>query len=178
MHIISTQSSSVTANAHSSVINLAQKVERAEGQPHDAAHSINSAKKALTSVSISPQAHSLLAAEQSKIQSTADVDVSANPSPENPIETTKPVIKDNEKLDNYVHYKKAQMKYQIYADMANISSGNSDSIKPATAYYLSNNEDARAFTVNSMAQNHQVAMLNTYAETTKSAQSNSINTKT
>ena len=182
MHAISAQGSSVTANPRLSAYNLTQKVEPTENEPNHTAQpkrSVNTTTNTSTSVSISPQAHALLAAEQSKVQSTPYVDMDAKPTAENSIETTKPApIKDNEKLDNYVQFKKAQMKYQIYADMANISSGNSGSIKPATAYYLSNNEDARAFTVNSMTRNHQVAMLNTYTETTKSAKNQAINTKT
>ncbi|MCW3171091.1 hypothetical protein [Shewanella subflava] len=186
MHTISTQGLSVIANAHSSADKLTQKIARTESQPQDTAQPkrlLNPTTDISSTVSISPQARALQATEQSKVyskvQSTSNVDINAKASAENSIETTKPVpIKYNEKLDNYVQFKKAQMKYQIYADMINISSGNSGSIKPATAYYLSNNEDARAFTVNSMTRNHQVAMLNTYAETTKSAQNQFINTKT
>ncbi|ABZ75823.1 conserved hypothetical protein [Shewanella halifaxensis HAW-EB4] len=75
---------------------------------------------------------------------------------------------EGEKIEVYIEYKKAKMQYQIYSDMANIATGNSNAVSPTTAYYLSNNEDARAATVNGKAQQQQVATMQTYVDTTQS----------
>ncbi|MGS0682467.1 hypothetical protein ACVBIL_15050 [Shewanella sp. 125m-7] len=75
---------------------------------------------------------------------------------------------DGDKIEVYVEYKKAKMQYQIYSDIANIATGSNNGTSPATAYYLSNNDEARAATVNAKALQQQVASMQTYVDTTKS----------
>ncbi|ABV35953.1 conserved hypothetical protein [Shewanella sediminis HAW-EB3] len=75
---------------------------------------------------------------------------------------------DGEKVDNYVEYKKAKAQYQIYSDMAGIVTGNSQGMSASTAYYLSNNDDARAAVVDSKAQQQQISTMQTYVNTTQS----------
>ncbi len=75
---------------------------------------------------------------------------------------------DGEKVENYVEYKKAKAQYQIYSDMAGIVTGNSQGMSASTAYYLSNNDDARAAVVDSKAQQQQISTMQTYVNTTQS----------
>ncbi|QFU23803.1 hypothetical protein FM038_017605 [Shewanella eurypsychrophilus] len=80
-----------------------------------------------------------------------------------------PTLPNNgEKAENYVEYRKAKAQYQIYSDMAGMATGNSNSISPVTAYYVSNNDEAREALVSSKAQQQQVSTMQTYVETTQS----------
>ncbi|ARD21761.1 MULTISPECIES: hypothetical protein [Shewanella] len=82
---------------------------------------------------------------------------------------TQPSLPNNgEKVENYVHYKKAQTQYQFYSDLAGVANGSDDSISATSAYIIKNNDDARAATVNAANMNNQQNMLNAYVETTKS----------
>ncbi|MEZ9596619.1 hypothetical protein AB4298_18490 [Shewanella sp. 10N.261.52.F9] len=74
---------------------------------------------------------------------------------------------EGEKAEVYIEYKKAKMQYQIYADMANVVTGNNSGVSPMTAHYLVNNDDARAATVNAKAQQQQIATMQTYASTSQ-----------
>jgi len=76
-----------------------------------------------------------------------------------------PALRDN--IETLVELKHAKMKYQVIADMTNIATGTSQGISAPTAYYLSHNEDARAMTVNHLAQQQQVNTMQLYAETSK-----------
>lgn len=76
-----------------------------------------------------------------------------------------PALRDN--IETLVELKHAKMKYQVIADMTNITTGTSQGISAPTAYYLSHNEDARAMTVNHLAQQQQVNTMQIYAETSK-----------
>ncbi|MGI2211882.1 hypothetical protein [Shewanella oncorhynchi] len=76
-----------------------------------------------------------------------------------------PALRDN--IETLVELKHAKMKYQVIADMTNIATGTSQGISAPTAYYLSHNEDARAITVNHIAQQQQVNTMQIYAETSK-----------
>ncbi|ACK47565.1 hypothetical protein [Shewanella baltica] len=76
-----------------------------------------------------------------------------------------PALRDN--IETLVELKHAKMKYQVIADMTNIATGTSQGISAPTAYYLSHNEDARAITVNHLAQQQQVNTMQIYAETSK-----------
>lgn len=76
-----------------------------------------------------------------------------------------PALRDN--IETLVELKHAKMKYQVIADMTNLATGTSQGISAPTAYYLSHNEDARAMTVNHLAQQQQVNTMQTYAETSK-----------
>ncbi|MGI2134818.1 hypothetical protein [Shewanella baltica] len=76
-----------------------------------------------------------------------------------------PALRDN--IETLVELKHAKMKYQVIADMTNIATGTSQGISAPTAYYLSHNEDARAMTVNHLAQQQQVNTMQIYAETSK-----------
>ncbi|MDT3278890.1 hypothetical protein [Shewanella scandinavica] len=76
-----------------------------------------------------------------------------------------PALRDN--IETLVELKHAKMKYQVIADMTNIATGTSQGISAPTAYYLSHNEDARAMTVNHIAQQQQVNTMQIYAETSK-----------
>ncbi|MCL1140214.1 hypothetical protein [Shewanella pneumatophori] len=80
---------------------------------------------------------------------------------------TKPELpNDGDKANAYIEYRKAKMQYQIYSDMASIVTGNSNNVSPVTAHYLSNNDQARAATVDAKAQQQQIATMQTYAATT------------
>ncbi len=74
---------------------------------------------------------------------------------------------EGEKVENYVEYRKAKAQYQIYSDMAGIATGNSKGMSASTAYYLSNNDEARAAVVDSKAQQQQVSAMQSYAKTTQ-----------
>ncbi|AUD61234.1 hypothetical protein AYJ58_17895 [Shewanella sp. Pdp11] len=87
----------------------------------------------------------------------------AQKSAEKPAEM--PALRDN--IETLVELKHAKMKYQVIADMTNIATGTSQGISASTAYYLSQNEDARAMTVNQLAQQQQVNTMQNYAETSK-----------
>lgn len=87
----------------------------------------------------------------------------AQKSAEKPAEM--PALRDN--IETLVELKHAKMKYQVFADMTNIATGTSQGISASTAYYLSQNEDARTMTVNQLAQQQQVNTMQNYAETTK-----------
>jgi hypothetical protein len=87
----------------------------------------------------------------------------AQKSAEKPAEM--PALRDN--IETLVELKHAKMKYQVIADMTNIATGTSQGISASTAYYLSQNEDARALTVNQLAQQQQVNTMQNYAETSK-----------
>ncbi|ABX48485.1 hypothetical protein Sbal625DRAFT_1408 [Shewanella baltica OS625] len=87
----------------------------------------------------------------------------AQKSAEKPAEM--PALRDN--IETLVELKHAKMKYQVIADMTNIATGTSQGISASTAYYLSQNEDARTMTVNQLAQQQQVNTMQNYAETTK-----------
>lgn len=89
--------------------------------------------------------------------------VNAQKSAEKPPEM--PALRDN--IETLVELKHAKMKYQVIADMTNIATGTSQGISAPTAYYLSHNEDARAITVNHIAQQQQVNTMQIYAETSK-----------
>lgn len=87
----------------------------------------------------------------------------AQKSAEKPAEM--PALRDN--IETLVELKHAKMKYQVFADMTNIATGTSQGISASTAYYLSQNEDARTMTVNQLAQQQQVNTMQNYAETSK-----------
>lgn len=82
--------------------------------------------------------------------------------------TTPSLPNGGEKVENYVEFRKAKAQYQIYSDMAAIATGNSKGMSASTAYYLSNNDDARAAVVDSKAQQQQVSVMQTYVNTTQS----------
>ncbi|WOT04180.1 hypothetical protein [Shewanella youngdeokensis] len=111
-----------------------------------------------------PQVDSVTLSSQS-ITLAAQQDTSANDDVTLPVE---PSLPDNgEKVEHYVDYRKAKAQYQFYADIAGVSTDNSH-LSPASAYYLSNNEDARQAVVNNKAQQQQAALMQTYVDTTKS----------
>ena len=87
----------------------------------------------------------------------------AQKSAEKPAEM--PALRDN--IETLVELKHAKMKYQVIADMTNIATGTSQGISASTAYYLSQNEDARTMTVNQLAQQQQVNTMQNYVETSK-----------
>ncbi|MDO6611631.1 hypothetical protein Q4601_06055 [Shewanella sp. 1_MG-2023] len=75
---------------------------------------------------------------------------------------------DGEKVENYVHYKKAQAQYQFYSDLAGVANGSDNSMSATSAYMVKNNDDARAATVQAANMNNQQNMLDTYMQTTQS----------
>ena len=83
-------------------------------------------------------------------------------------ETQPTLPNDGEKVENYVHYKKAQAQYQFYSDLAGVANGSDGSMSATSAYMVKNNDDARAATVQAANMNNQQNMLNTYIETTQS----------
>ncbi|GIU51209.1 hypothetical protein [Shewanella sp. KT0246] len=83
-------------------------------------------------------------------------------------ETQPTLPNDGEKVENYVHYKKAQAQYQFYSDLAGVANGNDGSMSATSVYMVKNNDDARAATVQAANMNNQQDMLNTYIETTQS----------
>ncbi|WP_299791832.1 hypothetical protein [uncultured Shewanella sp.] len=97
----------------------------------------------------------------------AQLSSQAQPSPKEAetLPATPNLPNEDEKLENYIEYRKARAQYQIYSDMAAIATGKSKGVSASTAYYLSNNDDARAAVVNSKAQQQQVSAMQTYANT-------------
>lgn len=90
-----------------------------------------------------------------------------------PITPTRPALpgageNQGEKVDQYIEYRKAVAQYQIYSDMESIATGNGNGMSPTTAYYLSNNDGAREAVVNSMVQQEEISIMQTYVETTQS----------
>lgn len=77
---------------------------------------------------------------------------------------------EGEKVDNYVEYRKAKAQYQIYSDMAGVATANSNSLSPVTAYYVSNNDEARTAVVDNHAQQQSVAAMQTYAQVSQNTQ--------
>ena len=106
-------------------------------------------------------------------KSTSAADISSTENKNTAMTSTEnaPIAKpelpnDGDKASAYVEYRKAKVQYQIYADMANVAAGNNNNMSPATAHYLSHNDQARAATVDIKAQQQQVATMQTYAATT------------
>ncbi|AQS39162.1 hypothetical protein Sps_04047 [Shewanella psychrophila] len=94
-----------------------------------------------------------------------------------PITPTRPTLPNSgdnsnvhqgDKVDEYIEYRKAVAQYQIYSDMESIATGNGNGMSPATAYYLSNNDGAREAVADSMVQQEEISIMQTYVETTQS----------
>ncbi len=75
-----------------------------------------------------------------------------------------------EKVDDYVEFRKAKAEYQVYSDIAGMATGNSNGISAPTAYYLSNNDEARAAVVDNKAQQQNVSAMQAYAQASQNAQ--------
>lgn len=148
---------SPTPTANAKVLN--QPLEQADTQ----------IKSATQTTSLSANASVQLQQDTVTLSATA-LSLSANSSSTTDTNTpsTKPELPHNgDKATAYVEYRKAKMQYQIYSDMANIATGSDKSVSPTTAYYLSNNDQARAATVDAKSQQQQVSAMQTYAETTQ-----------
>jgi len=77
---------------------------------------------------------------------------------------------EGEKVENYVEYRKAKAQYQIYSDMAGIATGNSKGMSASTAYYLSNNDEARVAVVDGKSQQQNISAMQAYAQASQNAQ--------
>ncbi|MCL1093335.1 hypothetical protein [Shewanella kaireitica] len=121
-------------------------------------HSLSQAAQPDT-VTLSANAMTLAAKDSSAATVT-----STNEAEILPVEPKLP--NEGEKVEDYVDYKKAKAQYQLYADIAVVGTGNS-SLTPVSAYYLSNNDDAREAVVNNKAHQQQQAVMQTYVETTQ-----------
>ncbi|WP_076416621.1 hypothetical protein [Shewanella sp. UCD-KL12] len=75
-----------------------------------------------------------------------------------------------EKVDDYVEFRKAKAQYQVYSDIAGMATGNSNNISAPTAYYLSNNDEARSAVVDNKAQQQNVSAMQAYAQASQDAQ--------
>jgi len=85
-------------------------------------------------VTLSEQAQQLAQTAQTDPVASQPVDI--QPVPQIPL--------SGEKLAQAVQIKKAQLHYQVASDIVNLATGNnSGGLSPASAYYLSQNEEAR-----------------------------------
>lgn len=110
-------------------------------------------------VSISAQAQQLAKVD------TGSTQINARQPVQLPVEPQQPLT--GEKLEQAVQFKKAQTQYQIAADMANILSKDSDSsMSASTAYYLSENEDARELVLDTKSQQQAMDNMQAYQEQT------------
>ncbi len=113
-------------------------------------------------VNISAQAMQIAQLDNSSIKNT-ESQIQAVPLPEQP---DTPLT--GEKLQQYAQFKKAQVQYQVHADMANMMTGNGGTMSAPTAYYLSNNEDARETVLQQQAMQQQAQNMQLYQDTTRS----------
>ncbi|PKF63563.1 hypothetical protein CW745_01580 [Psychromonas sp. psych-6C06] len=111
-------------------------------------------------VSLSSQAKQL---SQSETDTGRSAQIQPVPLPSEP---TSPL--SGEQLAKAVQIKKAQLHYQVASDMTNIVTGNNKGISGATAYYLSQNEDARESTLNAKSQQQSIDNMQAYQEQTQS----------
>ena len=110
-------------------------------------------------VSISAQAQQLAKADNGVSQTAAQPPVQL------PIEPQKPLT--GEKLEQAVQFKKAKAQYQVASDMVNIlMPDNSNNMSASTAYYLSENQDARDLVLNTKSQQQTMANMQAYQEQT------------
>ena len=109
-------------------------------------------------VDFSAQAIKLAESENSSIK-TSPLQSQSVTLPEQP-----DIPLNDEKLQQYVQFKKAQAQYQIHADMANILTGNGGGISAPTAYYLSTNEEARGVVLQQHAMQRQAENMQRYQE--------------
>lgn len=110
-------------------------------------------------VSISAEAQQLAKTDNVASQPISQRPVTLPSIPESPL--------TGEKLEQAVQVKKAQTHYQVASDMANILSKDNDShMSPSTAYYLSNNEDARELVLETNAQQQAMENMQAYQEQT------------
>ncbi|WP_144209636.1 hypothetical protein [Shewanella donghaensis] len=151
-------STSINATANTAAVSATQAKAYSTESKNDYAN------KHTDSVSLSTEAKALSAASQ---QAPINSDTSKK-AVTLPAEPTSPSLPhDGEKVENYIHYKKAQVQYQFYADLAGAATGNG-SMSATSAYIVKNNDEARAATVNAASMNQQQAVLNSYVETTQS----------
>ncbi|WP_019615945.1 hypothetical protein [Psychromonas ossibalaenae] len=138
----------------------------AASAPAAEAVKINSAAEPGVQVSISAQAMQLAQTDNSSVTNTnINNKISAVPLPglpENP--------PTGDKLQQYAQFKKAQLQYQVHVDMANMVTGNGETISAPTAYYLSNNEDARETVLQQLAMQQQAQNMQIYQDTIQSAE--------
>lgn len=111
-------------------------------------------------VSISAQAQQLAKADNVTIQPVHEKTITLPSEPSTPL--------TGDKLEQAVQVKKAQLHYQTVADMANILSNSDNNVSASTAYYLSNNEDARELVVQTKSQQQTMANMQAYQEQTAS----------
>ena len=112
-------------------------------------------------VSISEQAHQVAKSDNpSALQANQSTPVTL------PVEPSSPL--SGEKLAQAVQFKKAQMQYQAVADMANLVTGNNQGISASSAYYLSQNEDAREFVLTTKSQQQTLENMANYQQQTNS----------
>jgi len=72
-----------------------------------------------------------------------------------------------EKLAQAVQIKKAQLHYQVASDVVNLATGkNSDGLSPASAYYLSQNEEVRGAVLSVKAEQQNKQNIQAYQEQT------------
>ncbi|WP_051302865.1 hypothetical protein [Psychromonas aquimarina] len=115
-------------------------------------------------VSISAQALQLAQTDNLSVSSTDNqIPAAALPGlPENPL--------TGDKLQQYAQFKKALLQYQVHSDMANMVTGSGGSMSAPTAYYLSNNEDARETVLQQQAMHQQAQNMQVYQQTMQSAE--------
>lgn len=110
-------------------------------------------------VSISAQAQQLSQADSVSPQSIQRPPVNLPTQPQNPL--------TGEKLEQAVQIKKAQTHYKIASDMVNVATNSgSNNMSAATAYYLSENEDAREVVLQTKSQQQTMQNMQAYQEQT------------
>lgn len=123
--------------------------------------STRTAETAQQSVQLSISTQALQMAQADKTLSSA-MPNQPLPLPEKPT----PLLSE-EKLQQVVKFKKAQMQYQATADMANLLTGNNHTISAAGAYHLSQSEDARQLLLDNKKQQQTMANMQAYQAQTQ-----------
>ncbi|MCC4834801.1 hypothetical protein LMH66_19335 [Shewanella sp. 10N.7] len=147
------------ASATNTSITPAESASIATSKSSASASQVDSVNLSAQAIALSNQAATIptQAAQAKQTNSTSSED-GTQPSLPN----------DGEKVENYVHYKKAQAQYQFYSDLAGVANGSDNSMSATSAYMVKNNDDARAATVQAANMNNQQNMLDTYMQTTQS----------
>ncbi len=131
----------------------------AQTAPTQGNNSVQKVAEPGVQVSISAQAQQLAKSDTNSVQSNNRQPVQL------PVEPQKPLT--GEKLEQAVQVKKAQTQYQVASDMMNIlSKESSGNVSASTAYYLSENEDARQLVLETNAQQQTMENMQAYQEQT------------
>lgn len=144
----------IQSNANVSSINSSKYINANNSAPWLNPTQTNLPPASSETVTISSEARQLAQIEAHAEEKTESTQLPSVPN--------MPQIEDN--IEKYVAFQEARIKYQVVSDMTNIAMGNSEGISAPTAYYLSNNEEARAASVNHLAYQQQINTMQAYVD--------------